>query len=307
MRIKEAECIIFFLLFLSLHFKIIMNGVFPRHSVSTPYTTRKKKVPVDHQYYGNSNSIDIALNYSSSSSSSSSGSRHAYSPPLSTNTPMQQRIQRKPVVNNPMLRSSPNENPVSWKVASPKPASTTRSNHPQHLNKNYAAADTVHPNRIRTYSQMAPIKQPIKSIPSSPAILSNKEKRVRTRRHSQGSYLVSSSATIKPFHPLQDDDLKSTSSITTGITLSTTTTTTSQVTRSTSFWYPRTEQHTEPLEPLKRGLSKKIKGLLQPHRTQIEQGASNEQHIIDCQESLKRCQTPVLDDDENPFRILRLV
>ncbi|KAL0139189.1 hypothetical protein V8B55DRAFT_1521722 [Mucor lusitanicus] len=283
-----------------------MNGVFPRHSVSTPYTTNKKKVPVDHQYYSNRNSIDIALNYSSSSSSSSSGSRHAYSPPLSTDTPMQQRIQRKPVVNNPMLRSSPNKTPVSWKVASPKPASTTtaRSHHPQHLNKIMQLLI-----RIRTYSQVAPIKQqPTKSIPSSPAILSNKEKRVRTRRHSQGSYLVSSSAAIKPFHPLQDDDLKSTSSITTGTNLSTATTTTTtsqQGTKSTSFWYPRTEQHTEPLEPLKRGLSKKIRGLLQPHRTQIEQGASNEQHIIDCQESLKRCQTPVLDDGENPFRILR--
>jgi len=285
------------------HLKIIMNGVFPRPSVSTPYATKKKNVPLDHQYYSNRNSIDIALNYSSSSSSSSSGSRHAYSPPPSANTPMQQRIQRKPVVNNPMLRSSPNENLVSWKVASPKPV--TRSNHPQHLNKNYAAADTVHPNRIRTYSQVAPVKQPTKSIPSSPAILSNKEKRVRTRRHSQGSYLVSSSAAIKPLNPLQDDDLKSTSTMATNTTLSTMTP--SQGTKSTSFWYPRTEQHTEPLEPLKRGLSKKIRGLLQPHRTQIEQGASNEQHIIDCQESLKRCQTPVFDDDENPFRILRLV
>lgn len=283
-----------------------MNGVFPQQSFSTPYITKKNKVPIDIHHYNNKNSIDehhgISLNYSSSSSSSSSGSRHAYSPPLSTNTPMQQRVPRKPVVNNPMLRSCPNEKPIGWKIASPKPA--TRINHQHHLAKNYAAADTVHPNRIRTYSQVAPIKQTTKSIPSSPAILSNKEKRVRTRRHSQGSYLVSGSAAIKPFNESQDDDLKSTSTITTGTTLSTTT---SSGTKSTSFWYPRTEHHSEPLEPLKRGLSKKIRGLLQPHRTQIEEGASNEQHIIDCQESLKRCQTPVLDDDENPFRILRLV
>lgn len=281
-----------------------MNGVFPQHSFSTPYT--KKKVSIDTHRYSNRNSIDeqhgISLNYSSSSSSSSSGSRHTYSPPLSTNTPMQPRVPRKPVVNNPMLRSCPNEKPPSWKTASPKPAS--RVTHQHHLTKNYAAADTIHPNRIRTYSQVAPIKQTTKSIPSSPAILSNKEKRVRTRRHSQGSYLVSSSAAIKSFNESQDDDLNSTSTITTDTTLSTTT---SSGTKSTSFWYPRTEHHSEPLEPLKRGLSKKIRGLLQPHRTKIEEGASNEQYIIDCQESLKRCQTPVLDDDENPFRILRLV
>ncbi|KAI8637079.1 hypothetical protein BD408DRAFT_68494 [Parasitella parasitica] len=292
-----------------------MNGVFLRQSVSTPHTTPKKnRLPSDIHLYPYREPIDISLNYSSSSSSSSSGSgsRNGYSPPLpTTDTPVQQRIQRKPVVSNPMVRSCPNEKPLAWKMASPSPAARTN------LKKNYAAADTVHPSRIRNNTQIAPVKQPAKSIPSSPAILSNKEKRARTRRHSQGSHLASSNATTaKPFYTSYDDQLKSTTSLATSTAINTTTTTTttatattttSSVTKSNTFWHPRSERPSEPLKPLKRGLSKKIRGLLQPHRMQIEQGASNEQHTIDCQESLKRCQTPVLDDDENPFRILRLV
>ncbi|CEP15458.1 hypothetical protein [Parasitella parasitica] len=274
-----------------------MNGVFLRQSVSTPYTAAKKnRPPSDIHLYPCREPIDMSLNYSSSSSSSSSDSRNGYSPPLPTDTPMQQRIQRKPVVSNPMVRSYPDEKPLVWKMVPPAPAVRTN------LKKNYAAADTVHPNRIRNSTQIAPGKQPAKLIPSSSAILSSKEKRSRTRCQSQGSNLASSNAAAAtPFYTAHDDELKSTATLATSTIISTAT---SNVTKSSSFWYPRTEHRSEPLKPLKRGLSKKIRGLLQPHRMQIEQGASNEQHIIDCQESLKRCQTPVLDDDENPFRIL---
>jgi hypothetical protein len=223
-----------------------------------------------------------SLHYSCSTPSS----RLVHSPPLKPNTP--QRVPRKPVVHNPMLKGSPHELPLK---RSPRP-----------FNKNYAAADTIHPNRVRTCSQVTPIRTPS----TSPAILSKTEKRIQTRRHSQGSHITQNE---------NDDDRSSSNSSTKSNTASSKSTTATRSTASsisssgsnkstTTFWYPRTESQTEPLQPLKRGLSKKLRGLLQPHRTQIEEGATKEQHIQDCQTSLQRCQSPSLSNNDNPFRIL---
>ncbi|KAI7873470.1 uncharacterized protein EV154DRAFT_473389 [Mucor mucedo] len=70
-----------------------------------------------------------------------------------------------------------------------------------------------------------------------------------------------------------------------------------------TFWYPRVEAEPPLLEPLKRGLSKKIRGLLQPNRAQIEQGGTQQQYEQDCQEALHRCRTPN-DIGANPFQLL---
>ncbi|CAO3607370.1 unnamed protein product [Mucor hiemalis] len=243
-----------------------MDGAFPRYSTSTPFL-KELGYHGNQLYHYDSN----AMKYSSSSSSSSTtSSRQSYSPPTST-TP--QRVPRKPVSNNPALKSSPHNN--EWKTSSPKPPPTPQRTALHSPHNKYHAADTVHPNRMRTYSQVTPLNKPIKSIPSPP-VNHNSESYVRTRRHSQGSSLVN--------NPNKKQVVES----------------------KTTFWYPRSTDNKEfeSLEPLKRGLSKKIRGLLQPHRTQIEQGASNEQHVRDCQESLKRSRTPIMNHEQNPFRVL---
>ncbi|KAI7900297.1 uncharacterized protein BX663DRAFT_518198 [Cokeromyces recurvatus] len=60
------------------------------------------------------------------------------------------------------------------------------------------------------------------------------------------------------------------------------------------------------MKPLKRGLSKKLRELLQPQRTLIEEGgASKEYYMKACQKSLKRCQSPIIDEeDKSPFQVL---
>lgn len=258
-----------------------MDGAFPRYSTSTPFS---KELAYHGNYHFDPN---IMMKYSSSCSSSSGGSttssRQSYSPPTSS-TP--QRVPRKPVSNNPaVLKSSPH-NYNEWKTSSPKPPPPPLLSTPQQQrtttlhspHNKYHAADTVHPNRMRTYSQVTPLNKPVKTIPS-PSVESNY---VRTRRHSQGSSLVNTT------NKKQVVEIKES--------------------KTTTFWYPRStdSKEFESLEPLKRGLSKKIRGLLQPHRTQIEQGASNEQHVRDCQESLKKSRTPNMNHEQNPFRVLRL-
>jgi hypothetical protein len=277
-----------------------MDGAFP---MSTPYVKKPFNI------YSRSVEDQITLNYSSSSSTPSS--RHTCSPPSKPNTP--QRVPRKPVVNNPMLIGSPYELPLK-QLKSPQPRPSTKQ-----YKKNYAAADTVHPNRMRTYSQVTPIKSNILT-PSSPAILSNSEKHIRTRRHSQGSHIISNH--VPKILPLSiannenDDDQSTTTSgssssssnksiATSSCNKSTASSIDSNKSATTTFWYPRTESQTEPLQPLKRGLSKKLRGLLQPHRAQIEDGATKEQHIKDCQASLQRCQSPIpSNNDNNPFHVL---
>lgn len=301
-----------------------MDGVFP---VLTPYAKKPLNLysrnPIEEQR-------NIHLNYSRSASTSNSW--HTCSPPVKSNTP--QRVPRKPVVHNPVLKGPSHELPLKkWK----SPPS------PKHYNKNYAAADTVHPNRMRTYSQVTPIKSNILVHSTSPAILSNSERRIRTRRHSQGSHIISSYAPKNmPFtaeNNENDDDQSTTirssssssnssssngsskltitatsvgsnSQSTTTFNTSSGKSTLSSISSSgsnkstTTFWYPRTESQTEPLQPLKRGLSKKLRGLLQPHRTQIEDSTAKEQHAKDSQASLQRCQSPTLSYSDNPLSVL---
>lgn len=227
-----------------------MDGAFPHHSISTPFI---KQHHAQVYHYRNSMDESNVMKYSISSSSSSNSSRQSYSPPISS-TP--QRVPRKPVSNNPH-----NE----WKTLSPALSSS-----PASRQRNYHAADTIHPNRMKIH-QVSPIIKPVQMdsiISSSSPLPSTAEKYIRTRRHSQGSSLLS-----KP-----------------------------------TFWYPRVDnKDNEPLQPLKRGLSKKIRGLLQPHRAQIEQGASKQQYEKDFQDSLRRSRTPDINYDQNPFHILRLV
>ncbi|KAI8063956.1 hypothetical protein BDF21DRAFT_123878 [Thamnidium elegans] len=227
-----------------------MDGAFPRYS--TPL--------IKQQHYRNSLDEPNMMRYSSSSSSSNS-SRQSYSPP-STASSTPQRVPRKPVSNNPMLKSSSKN---EWK---------TSPNTPIVRQKNYHLADTIHPSK----SQVSPaVMKPtagssiISSSSPLPSSSSSTENYMRARRHSQGSNLLGLKQELKP-----------------------------------TFWYPRLDnKESEPLQPLKRGLSKKIRGLLKPHRMQIEQGASNNQHSIkDCQDSLKRPCTPDLDIEQNPFHIL---
>lgn len=231
-----------------------MDGAFPRYST-----------PLIKQYhYRNSSDEPNLMRYSSSSSSSNS-SRQSYSPPTTTTT---QRVPRKPVSNNPMLKSSPKND---WKTSPYTPIAHQ---------KNYHQADTIHPSKSRVSPVAAAAMKPtagtsiISSSSPLPSSSSNTENYLRARRHSQGSSLLGLKQELKP-----------------------------------TFWYPRIDnKESEPLQPLKRGLSKKIRGLLQPHRMQIEQGASNNQQSVkDCQESLKRPCTPDLDIEQNPFHILRLV
>ncbi|RCH83562.1 cytokinesis protein 3, partial [Rhizopus stolonifer] len=73
------------------------------------------------------------------------------------------------------------------------------------------------------------------------------------------------------------------------------------VEKNANFWYPRTGKENEPL---KRSISKKIRELLQPHRTQLEE-ASKFQHEADSKMNLCRSKTPQLGYEHNPFRILR--
>ena len=266
-----------------------MHGAFPRYSTSTPYGKTNLYLSEGYApHYRNSMDDSSVHKYSSSSGSSSgssTSSQKSYSPPTVTSTP--QRVHRKPVSNNPAIVNTSHD----WKIASPSPKPPPQPIPLKSIlaskNKNYHAANSIHPNRIKTNN--SPLVKPTKSSSTtmstsspSPFTLNpstnNKEAYVRTRRHSQGSSLVPAKKEPTP-EP------------------------------KTSFWYPRVENKDfEALEPLKRGLSKKIRGLLQPHRTQIEQGADNKQHVQDCQESLERSRTPVtMNIEQNPFRILRLV
>ncbi|KAI9269817.1 hypothetical protein BY458DRAFT_184750 [Sporodiniella umbellata] len=75
------------------------------------------------------------------------------------------------------------------------------------------------------------------------------------------------------------------------------------VEKNTSFWYPRTGKENEPL---KRNIGKKLRGLLQPQRAQLEE-ASRWQHEADSKISLCRSQTPEPENCQlNPFQTLRL-
>lgn len=198
-----------------------MHGAFPRQSLSTPFPP-------------------IRTDTSSNSGSDTS----SQSPPL-------QRVHRKPVSNNPAIRSSPHTS--EWKTSSPHNEWKTSSP----SQRNYHAADTVYPNRMRVPTTTT------QSLSSSSPLPSPAEKHVRTRRHSQGL--------AKP-----------------------------------TFWNPRIDTE-PPLKPLKRGLSKKIRGLLQPNRAHIEEGGSTQQNEQDCQASLQRCRTPDFEQEQNPFHMLRLV
>jgi hypothetical protein len=303
-----------------------MDGAFPRYLMpSTPYLNHKKQQMSDNfligsplpqqqhyqQHHYNRHSMDESPNVaimkystSSNSSSSSSSSRQSYSPPIRTASSTPQRVPRKPVSNNP-ASTSKRASPPQHYSSSPQQQKPLYSQQQQHRYKNYHAADTIHPNRMRTYSQVGPMKPPAATIISSPSpsmstttsTSNNVDKYVRLRRHSQGSSLLtSSSSTIK-------------SSMTDSTLSSSAASTTSRITSSKTFWYPR-DKDFEPFEPLKRGLSKKIRGLLQPHKTQIEQesATNNAQHLQDCQKSLKRSKTPdFIHHEQNPFRILRLV
>lgn len=315
-----------------------MDGAFP-HYYSTSNSTMSPSYNINHHkqqqpldtsllftssgqlqqpmyihYNGGRNSVDESLlnsqaimKYSTSSNGSSSSSNSSrqsssYSPPNRTASSTPQRVPRKPVSNNPVVASTFSSSPKPLQPSQHQQKHQQQKQ--QHRNsRNYHAADTVHPNRMRTYSQVGPTKpattmaastiipSPSPSLStitaSSTSSASSKDRYVRTRRHSQGSSLVSANT---------KSSLSDTSSI---VTISTTS--------SKTFWYPR-DRDFEPLEPLKRGLSKKIRGLLQPHKTQIEQesACNNAQYMLDCQKSLKRSKTPnFINHEQNPFRILR--
>lgn len=143
-----------------------MDGAFPRYSTSTPFIKSYPHMSDGYNgqvyHYRNSMEDPNLMKYMGSSNSSTTSSstttnssrQSSYSPPT-TSTP--QRVHRKPVSNNPAVRSSPHN---EWKTSSPKPISQTPQSLHQKNNvsamkaKNYHAADTVHPNRIRTYSQV---------------------------------------------------------------------------------------------------------------------------------------------------------
>ncbi|OBZ87396.1 hypothetical protein A0J61_04554 [Choanephora cucurbitarum] len=125
---------------------------------------------------------------------------------------------------------------------------------------------------------------------------------VRSRRHSCSATYHINYTTLKQTSNNDSESIASSKENTLSISSALSTPSSK---RTTNFWYPRTESQTEPLEPLKRGLSKKLRGLLQPHRTQIEEGGSKEQYYQDFISSLKRCQTPEsADDDCSPLEIL---
>ncbi|PHZ11104.1 uncharacterized protein RHIMIDRAFT_244952 [Rhizopus microsporus ATCC 52813] len=139
--------------------------------------------------------------------------------------------------------------------------------------KDYACAETAYPSRTK-------VPKHINSTP--PEAYEKRPKR----------------------YPYDDQFIRNspTQSIQSPVTI-TTTTPTSARTLTPTFWYPRTGRENEPL---KRNITKKIRGLLQPHRTQLEE-ASSEQHKQDYQISLRRSSTPEPqhDRDSTPFHMLR--
>lgn len=139
--------------------------------------------------------------------------------------------------------------------------------------KDYASTETAYPSRTKVPSHINPI--PPEAYEKRP------------KRYPYDDQFIRNS-------PIQ--------SIQSPVTI-TTTTPTSARTLTPTFWYPRTGRENEPL---KRNITKKIRGLLQPHRIQLEE-ASSEQNKQNYQISLRRSSTPELqhDRDSNPFHMLR--
>jgi hypothetical protein len=233
----------------------MINGAFPRHSVSTSSNTNSNDC-----YYRHSLDDDRL------------------------GTP--QRVHRKPV---------PRQSPVqenNWKIATKK--------------KDYSAADTIHPNRICTYNQVKPSQEKA-SQPTRPHSLQpqSTQPRHHPQKHKSSSVpLVASSVTPAVEVP-PPQKLKQSASAIPGA-MDQVVVRIRKYSQGSSitpnFWYPRADR--DITEPVKQALTKKIRGLLQPHRIQIE-GASKDVNQKDIEASIARPKTPTQKTMDNPFNALR--
>ncbi|KAI8365539.1 hypothetical protein BD560DRAFT_401828 [Blakeslea trispora] len=276
-----------------------MSGTFTQNPITFDHPKRSRLTLDNHSINRQSS---IFMRHSQSSNTSCSRSTDL-SPPLipfhPSSTPVQPRIHRKPVASNPVYTLY-QEKPTKQITSSPPSVNPNLSKMialeqaliqlPPSVDSQYVQdiTDTREPDPSMLYSKMAPAV----SIDNS----------IRSRRHScSATYNISYITNLKQV--LSDDSQSITSSKEDTLSNSSTLSTPNSK-RTTNFWYPRTESQTEPLEPLKRGLSKKLRGLLQPHRTQLEERGSKEQYHQDFLSSLERCQTPNSAYDDSPFEVL---
>ncbi|KAI8969975.1 hypothetical protein BDF20DRAFT_96688 [Mycotypha africana] len=244
-----------------------------------------------------------------------------------------QKVTRKPVASHPTVQSND---------CAPRQQSGCQQHLQQLKNRNYAAADTVHPNRIHRQKEQTQSPPPTSTTTTTVATpFMSAYEREATRRNRYHSTIVAPSTNndhilfecIAPTiiqrkslvaeeqaeeHDVQGksspiilkDNRRSiltTATATTYPSLITDSSATVQTRANTNFWYPRkTDIHHQSLLPLKENLTKKIRGLLQPHRTHIETKALNEQYETLCRDALEKCQTPIASDiDEiNPFDVI---
>ncbi|KAI9472238.1 MAG: hypothetical protein EXX96DRAFT_622413 [Benjaminiella poitrasii] len=319
-----------------------MDESFTRYSLSSPFVQKYncygRNSIEEEDIHQRSSSTSSSSNYSSSSHSSGSvlSTKRVPRKPVMNNplllgtrehlkqqqwkvatssSPSHQRKQRQPAVivytnKQPYLTTTKHYDNMATKQNSnfhlvPSASHNTKSqvgctdqrHHSKVPQKSYSAITTIAPQN------------------HSPAILSNSEKKLRkTRRHSQGSFAAQPSSYINRdavlAHPINNENKTLLLPAANPVHRSNSDGSSRHCkdqTKSPNFWYPRAESQTseQRLEPLKRGLSKKLRELLQPQRTLIQEGASKEHYVEAFQESLKRCQSPILEEeDNNPFNNL---